>query len=137
MQRPTPQPNADTAPFWAGCEAGRLTLQRCAACGAHQFPPRPFCAACRADAPEWIEASGKASIASFSIVHRAPVPALRDETPYVLALVDLAEGPRLMTNIVDCDPDSVRIGQKVRFVFRAVADGSPPLPLCVPEPGDL
>lgn len=134
MQRPLPVPNADTAPFWDGCARETLTVQRCDDCGTRQFPPRPFCTACRSAALTWVAASGRATVASFTVVHRAPVPAFREAVPYVLALVDLAEGPRMMTNLVDCDPGSVRIGQAVRFVFRRVADDAPPLPLCVPDP---
>lgn len=134
MQRPLPVPNADTAAFWDGCARGVLRIQRCGDCGGAQFPPRPFCGTCRSAALRWEPASGRATVASFSVVHRAPVPAFRDAVPYVLALVDLAEGPRMMTNVVDCDPDAVRIGQAVRFVFRPVAEDAPPLPFCVPDP---
>ncbi|MEQ8731924.1 Zn-ribbon domain-containing OB-fold protein [Roseitalea porphyridii] len=134
MDRPLPVPNADTAPFWDGCAAGVVTVQRCEACGATQFPPRPFCTSCRSNRLTWGPTSGRATVASFTVVHRAPVPAFREAVPYVLALVDLPEGPRLMTNVVDCDPQDVRIGQAVRFVFRRVADGAPPLPCCVPDP---
>jgi len=134
MQRPLPLPNADTRPFWDSCEAGELKVQRCSGCGAHQFPPRPFCSSCRSQQLDWIPASGRASVASFTVVYRAPIRALRDEVPYVLALVDLAEGPRLMTRIIDCDPEAVRIGQNIRFVFQRLSADAPPLPCCTIEP---
>lgn len=133
MQRPLPTPNADSKPFWEACEAGSLQVQRCTGCERFQFPPRGFCTDCRSTALDWVTVSGRARIASFSVVHRAPIPALKEDTPYVLALVDLEEGPRLMTNIIECDPASVHIDQKVRFVFRHVSPDAPRLPYCVPD----
>jgi uncharacterized OB-fold protein len=103
-------------PFFAGCREGVLRLQHCGACGGWQFYPRPFCVHCGADGPAWREASGRGRIASFTVVRRALSGAY--EAPYVVALVDLAEGPRLMSHIVDCAPEAVSIDAPVRVHFQ-------------------
>ena len=87
--KPLPTPNADTRAFWDGCAQGELRLQRCAACGAAQFPPRALCAACHAPAPAWEKASGRGRIVSHTRVHRPPSPAFKADVPYVVALVAL------------------------------------------------
>ncbi len=115
--KPAPVPNQETAAFWEACNRGELLIQECAACGARQFYPRSLCKACHAPDPAWIAASGRGSVHTFTIVNRAPLPAFRADAPYVLALVDLAEGPRMMMNVIGCDPAEVRIGMPVRIVF--------------------
>lgn len=89
------------APFWQGCRAGELRLQHCAACNRFQFYPRIVCTGCGATALTWQAVSGRGRIASFTVVRR-PLSAAY-EAPYVVALIDLEEGPRLMSNIVDTD----------------------------------
>ena len=112
-----------TEPFWRACLEGRLTVQRCAACGSHQFYPRPFCLSCESSDLEWVDASGSGTIYSITTV-RIPVS---DElqTPYLLALVDLDEGPRLLTNI---DAGTASIGDRVEVQWRS-RKGLPPLPV--------
>ena len=90
--------DALSRPFWAGAAEGRLLVQRCTACGAHQFYPRPFCLACQ-DEVEWVEASGRGEIYSLTTNHLRMSPEL--EPPYYVALVRLEEGPVLLTRIVD------------------------------------
>lgn len=115
-----------TEPFWQACAEGRLTVQRCTACGSHQFYPRPFCLSCEATSLEWVEVSGSGAIYSLTTV-RIPVI---DELPppYLLALVDLDEGPRLLTNI---EARSASIGDRVKVAWRQRA-GLPPLPVFEP-----
>ena len=115
--KPWPVPNADTAPFWEGCSAGELRLQRCAACGAAQFPPRALCAQCHAAAPGWQRASGRGRIVSHTRVHRPPSPAFKADLPYVVALVALEEGPRIMVNLRGAAAEAPRIGDAVRIGF--------------------
>jgi len=121
-QIPLPRPYQDTAPYWEAAKARRFVLQRCKDCGQHQFYPRGVCSHCLSSALEWVDASGKATVYSFTVNHRAPHPGFQGKTPFVLAIVDLAEGPRMMTNIVDCDPESVTIGMAVEVCFDDVTD---------------
>ncbi len=114
---PTPIVNADSAPYWDGARQGKLLLQRCGDCGTLRFFPRYLCTDCGSDKTEWTGVSGRGTVHSFTIVHRAAFPEFQDRTPYVVALIDLAEGPRMMTNIVGDDALSVRIGDAVTVTF--------------------
>ena len=116
---PAPVVNADSAPYWEGARDERLLLQRCGDCGAVRFFPRYLCTECGSDSVDWVEASGKGTVHSFTIVHRAAFPAFQAMTPYVVALIDLDEGPRMMTNIVGDDALSVEIGDAVAVTFEA------------------
>jgi len=115
--RPLPVPNADTAPFWDGCARGELLLQSCRQCGTAQFPPRSLCARCHAPAPAWRRASGRGRIASFTRVHRPPSAAFKADLPYVIALVDLDEGPRIMLALRGKAAEAPRIGDRVKVGF--------------------
>lgn len=114
--KPLPVPNANTQPFWDGCALGELRIQHCDACGRSQFPPRDFCVSCNAASLRWISASGRGSIASHTRVERPPSPAFRQEIPYVLALIDLEEGPRLMMRL-EGDASTTYIGAAVGVRF--------------------
>jgi uncharacterized OB-fold protein len=121
---PLPQQNADNAPYWDAAAEGRLLLQRCSKSGQVWFYPRQISPATWDPADvEWFEASGKGVVHSFSIVHRASEPGYRPLTPFVVALIDLAEGARMMTNIIGPDALDVAIGDAVRCVFEARGDG--------------
>lgn len=115
--KPAPVPNADTKPFWDACNEERLIYQSCRSCGHAQFYPRSICVRCEGRALDWRDAKAAGTVHTFTIVHRAPTPAFRADAPYVLALIDLDDGFRMMMNIVDCAPESVRIGMAVRIVF--------------------
>jgi uncharacterized OB-fold protein len=115
--KPVPMPTRETRPFWDGCKAGELRIQRCAACGHKQFFPRMYCVRCFGDRIEWMKASGLATVSSFTIVRRPVSAAFAADIPYVVALVTLEEGPVMMTNIVGCDPERVRIGMAVEATF--------------------
>jgi uncharacterized OB-fold protein len=115
--RNLPRPTPETAPFWDGCRAGRLLIQRCAACGNRQFYPRLVCTRCAARRLEWLAASGRATVESFTVVRQAISPAYAGDVPYVVAIVRLAEGPTMMSNIVQCEPEQVAIGMAVTVVF--------------------
>ncbi len=116
---PAPIVNADSAPYWEGAREGKLLLQRCGDCGTLRFFPRYLCTACGSDRTEWAEASGRGTVHSFTIVHRAAFTEFQARTPYVVALVDLEEGPRMMTNIVGGDALGVAIGDAVIVEFEA------------------
>ena len=119
---PLPRPYQDTAAYWAAAKDHKFIIQYCTECNEYQFYPRGVCRHCLSSALEWRDASGKGEVYSFSVNHRAPHPGFADKVPFVLAIVELEEGPRMMTNIVDCDPETVRIGMAVSVVFEDVTD---------------
>jgi uncharacterized OB-fold protein len=114
---PAPIVNADSAPYWEGARADKLLLQKCGDCGTLRFFPRYLCTECGSDHTDWTEASGRGTVHSFTIVHRAAFPEFQAQTPYVVALIDLEEGPRMMTNIVGDDALDVAIGDEVTVEF--------------------
>jgi uncharacterized OB-fold protein len=126
MQRaiPAPPTNPETQAFWDAAGQGKLLLKRCTACGNLHHYPRAICPFCGSDRTEWIEASGRGTVYSYSVFRRAPIP-------YAIAYVTLAEGPTMMTNLVDCDLDAIRIGQAVGVVFKPT-EGGPPVPMFSP-----
>jgi uncharacterized OB-fold protein len=116
-----PRADADSARYWAATVEGRLELPRCGACTLVIAYPRARCPRCHAGDLTWERMAGTGSVYSFTVVHRPSELALARDVPYVVALVDLDEGARLMTNIVGCAPDRVRIGMPVRVRFERVA----------------
>lgn len=108
----------ESEPFWDGLAAGELRLERCGDCEAVIWYPRGLCPQCGSLGLIWFKASGEGAVYSFTVVRRA-AGAFGPAVPYVVAYVELAEGPRVLTNIVDCDPGLVRIGLPVRCVFDA------------------
>lgn len=122
---PDPIPSAETAPFWDAAKEGRLLVRRAIATGQAHWYPRSICPFTGGET-EWAEASGRGTIYSFSVMRRA-------DPPYVMAYVTLAEGPTMMTNIVECDPDALRIGDAVSVTFVATVGGYA-LPVFRPEP---
>lgn len=129
--KPVPTITGETRPFWEGCAAGELRLQTCRACGRPQFYPRLVCAACGGTALAWLPSAGRGTVHAVTVVHRAPSPAFRPDVPYVVALVDLDEGVRMMANVVGAPPDRVAIGDRVRVVFERRGDVT--LPQFTPE----
>jgi len=119
--RPAPVPDPESAPYWSAAHDGRLLVQRCIRCGNHQLYPRDHCIQCRGPV-EWVEASGKGKVYSFTVIRQNYSRPFRDLIPYVVALVDLEEGPRVMTNVVGCDPADVRIDMPVRATFEVVSE---------------
>ena len=112
---PTPAP--ETAFWWESCRAGRLLIQRCGDCGTHQFYPRSHCSSCLRGNLEWVEAAGTGTVSTYTICRVPVAEAYAADAPYVVALVRLVEGPTMMSNIVECDPDSVTTGMPVEVVF--------------------
>ena len=131
LERPLPSPDPLTAPYWEAAREERLVLPRCVDCGRHHFYPRSLCPHCGSAKITWVPASGHGEIYSFTIIHRAPSPAFAADIPYAVALVALEEGPHLMTNIIDCAPDVLRIGMTVSVAFRQV-DEAVTLPVFKP-----
>lgn len=122
--RPAPEPSDHGAPYWAAATEHRLVLQHCPRCDRLQHFPRPWCTECLADDLDVVESSGRGTVYAATVVRRHPNPAFAARVPYVLALVDLDEGVRVMSNVVGCDPESVRVGQRVAVGFEPAADGT-------------
>jgi uncharacterized OB-fold protein len=116
--KPIPVPTPETQPFWDGCAVGELRIQRCVDCGQPYFYPRPVCPSCGSTNVEWFTASGDATLYSYVINHR-PAPGFEDEAPYAIAVVQLAEGPRMMTNIVGVPntPEELVLDMPLRVTF--------------------
>lgn len=123
--KPLPGLNDLTRPFYDACARGELHLQRCGDCGAWVYYPRHWCTACYSQSLEWQAVSGEGEVYSYSVVSYAPYPAY-DDVPYVLATVRLREGPQMMTNLVECDPERVRVGMAVRVTFERRGELSVP-----------
>jgi uncharacterized OB-fold protein len=118
---PAPLTNPETEPFWAAAREGKFLIRACTDCGKAHWYPRAICPHCFSEKTEWREGSGRGTIYSVSVMKRAP-------EVYAVAYVTLEEGPTMMTNIVDCDFDTVAIGQKVTVTWRPTKDDGPPYP---------
>ena len=122
IDKPLPAVTEDGAPYWAACREGRLTAQRCTACRHLRWPPSVLCPKCLDEGTEWVSLSGRGTIYSWIIVHRPQHPAFFADAPYNVAIVELEEGPRLHTNVVECTNDALRIGLPVEVVFEKKDD---------------
>ena len=122
IQAPPARP--ETKEFWDEAARGTLLIKRCRACTQAHYYPRALCPFCGSDATEWQAAAGTGVVYSYSVMRRA-------EIPYAIAYVTLDEGVTMMTNIVDCDLDQIRVGQRVRLVFKPT-EGGPPVPAFTP-----
>ena len=122
-KKPLPVPTPETQHYWDGARAGELLLQRCKDCGKTYFPPRPFCPECASRSVDVIKASGKGKLYSYIINHR-PAPGFEEDAPYAIAVVELDEGPRLMTNIVDCEqtPEALQLDMALEVTFEKIND---------------
>ena len=118
-----PEADAFTRTYWDAAAEGRLLIRRCHGCGRAHHYPREFCPHCWSEDVVWEPACGRATLYTWSVVHRNDLPPFGQRTPYVAAVVDLAEGPRMMTELVDCpDPGLLRAGTRLEAAFR---DGVP------------
>ncbi|AQZ53897.1 Zn-ribbon domain-containing OB-fold protein [Martelella mediterranea] len=128
--KPVPSPDAETAPFWDAAAEGVLKIQKCAGCNEHVFYPRLVCPHCMSDELDWVCVSGCARIHALTIVHRSTAP-FRDDLPFAVAIVELEEGPRMMTRVLTDTPETLRIDDPVKVHFAPQGDG-PPLPFFEP-----
>ena len=115
--KPLPRIDEESKGYWEACQRRELVIQRCGACGVLRHYPRALCPRCLSDAVEWVRCSGRGTVYTFTVTHQNQAPGFRDALPYVLAYVELDEGVRLLTNIVECAPEAVRIGLAVEVVF--------------------
>lgn len=117
-----PIPTPETAPYWEGCRNHQLLIQKCADCGKHQFYPRSLCSHCMSSKIEWVRASGRGQVASYTVMRRAVSKAYADEDSAVLALIKLDEGVQMMSNLVQCEPGQLEVGLNVEVVFEDWSD---------------
>ena len=114
--KPLPTIAGETKPFWDSCRQGKLLLQRCDQCNEYQFYPRGICANCWSNDIKWVQSSGRGTVWTFTVTHQNRTPGF-DTGPYVLALVELEEGVKMFTNILECEPGDVKIGMPVEVTF--------------------
>ena len=119
---PLPTPDKDSQAYWDAARRHELVLQQCNECDRFRFYPRSICPFCLSDQFVWRRSDGRGSIYSFTVIHRPPAPSFRSRVPYVLALIDLEEGVRMMSNVVDCDPHAVEIGMAVEVMFEDITE---------------
>jgi uncharacterized OB-fold protein len=117
IKHPKPGYDWETRAYWEGAARGELVLQRCKGCQTVQHRPRALCVSCLDGEIEHFVASGRGTVHTFTITNQNMAPGFREALPYVMAYVELEEGPRLLTDIVGCEPDQVRIGMPVRVDF--------------------
>lgn len=127
--RPLPRQSWLTAPFWAATARGELLVQRCDDCGKYVFRPEFACTSCLSERLTWSRSTGRGTLHSFSVVHRAPTPAFT--TPYIVACVEMDEGWYMMSNLIDCSPEKAAIGMRLRAKF--VSHGDIALPFMTPS----
>jgi uncharacterized OB-fold protein len=121
--KPIPRPAPESVPYWEAAKKHRLELPHCHACGKLWFPPSQSCPHCLAVDFSWEPVSGRGKVFSFVVFHRVYHPAFAQEVPYVVALVELEEGPRMLTNIVGVPVDKVTCEMPVKVVFDDVPEG--------------
>ena len=121
-KKPLPTPRPETKPFWDGLQGSEVRLQRCDSCSRVQFYPRPHCRYCGATELTWETLSGRATLYSYTVIHRAPFEAFAADVPYVFAVAQLEEGPLLVTTIVTDDFDALEVDMPLEPVFDHVND---------------
>lgn len=122
IEKPLPRPTEDSAPFWEAACRGELRLQRCNDCGHVRFPPALLCARCLSERAEWVALSGRGTVYSWIVVHQSQHPAFNADVPYNVAIIQLDEGPRMHSSIIDCPNDQIAIGMPVTVAFEKVSD---------------
>ncbi|MEX2247500.1 MAG: Zn-ribbon domain-containing OB-fold protein [Dehalococcoidia bacterium] len=120
--KPLPLPDEESAPFYEGARRHELMLMRCRRCGAWRLPSRPRCPDCWSTDTEWAQASGRATLYSFGVMHQKLHPGFAEETPYQFAVVELEEGPRMVSAVTDVAADELRVGMELEAAFDDVSD---------------
>ncbi|MGF1599120.1 MAG: Zn-ribbon domain-containing OB-fold protein [Acidimicrobiales bacterium] len=131
--RPVPPVSTLTRPYWDAVRQQQLVLQECDACQQRLFPPKTHCPACGSGALSWRPVSGTGTIYSFTIARRPPHPVFAEQCPLAIAIVELDEGPRMITNIVECAPDRIEVGMAVQVAFEPIDDTDVMLPVFRPS----
>jgi uncharacterized OB-fold protein len=119
--RALPAPDNASRHYWQSAAEGRLVIQRCTSCGVHQFYPRAMCVSCAGET-EWVEASGRGTLHTFTIIRQNRSPAFAALSPYAVGIVELDEGVRMMSNIVECDVEQLEVGMALEVLLLQAAD---------------
>jgi uncharacterized OB-fold protein len=122
MGLPRPVSDVVSEVFWAECRNHKLVMQRCDECESLRYPPRPGCPLCGSDAASWRLVTGRGQVYSWQVVHHPVHPGIREHVPYNISLIELDEGPRMVGNVVDVQPDELHAGLRVAVEFRDVGD---------------
>jgi hypothetical protein len=122
-KKPVPRLDEENRWFFEACARHELYLQKCRVCGTLRYYPRALCPSCLSSAIDYVRASGRGRVHTFTVTRQNQAPGFRDELPYVMAYVELEEGPRVLTNVVGTPPEEVRIGMPVVVEFEDVGDG--------------
>lgn len=122
IPKPMPVPTEDSKPYWEGCKRHELLIQRCQDCGHYRFPPSVLCPKCMSTNVQWARVSGQGKVYSWTIFHYLYHPAFAKDIPYNVAIVELEEGPRIHSNIVECRNEDIYIGMPVEVVFEDVSE---------------
>ena len=109
-------------PYWEGAKRHELLLQKCQECGHYRYPPGETCPSCLSDKLEWVKISGRGSVYTWTVFHQAYHPAYKDDIPYAVVAVELEEGPRMITNLVNCGTEDIKMGMPVEVVFDDVTE---------------
>ncbi len=120
---PLPIAEPETQPFWDACKEGRLLVQRCEECNRYRYPPASGCPHCGSERFAWRQASGKGTVYSYSVTHQAVSRAFEGRVPWAVVAIELEEGVLMLSNLLDCPPEKVRIGMPVVVEFREVSPG--------------
>jgi len=121
-KKPLPVPDADSQPFWEGCRKHRLRIQKCAECGQVRWPPSIVCPECLSQNTDWIVSGGRGKVYTYVVYHQAFHPAFEEELPYVVAVVELEEGPLILSNIVGCPHDFVKCEMPVEVTWEDITE---------------
>jgi uncharacterized OB-fold protein len=116
-KKPVPRIDEESKGFWEACQRHELYVQKCGACGVLRYYPRALCPTCLSDAVEWVLSSGRGTVYTYTVTYQNQANGFRDELPYVLAYVELDEGVRMLSNIIGCAPEDVKIGMPVEVSF--------------------
>ena len=121
-EKPIPAVTAELRPFFEAARDGRLVVQRCRACGERRFPPRDICSHCLGREADWVTSSGRGKIVTWNVMHQVYHPGFAEEAPYAVVLVELDDGARLISNVVDCPPGRLDVGLPVEVTFEKLSD---------------
>lgn len=130
--RPIPPMTDLTQPYWDAARRQELVVQHCESCDHRPFPPRAHCPACGSATLTWRTVSGKGTVYSYTVAHRPPHPVFAEQCPLAVAIVELDEGPRMISNIVGCDPDALEVGMAVQIAFEPIDESDVVLPVFSP-----
>ncbi|MFZ0887620.1 MAG: Zn-ribbon domain-containing OB-fold protein [Candidatus Binataceae bacterium] len=122
MKKPLPHLDEENRPWWEALKRHELYLQKCRDCGAMRYYPRAQCPDCLSPRIEWVKSSGRATVYTFTVTYQNQAPGFRESIPYIMAYVELEEGLKVLTNIIDCRPEQVKIGMPVEVVYEDITD---------------